>query len=521
MKKVAIYLRLSKEDEYIRDESNSISSQRQILLNHIRTVPEFRGMEVIEIKDDGYSGKNMERPGVQELLQMVKAGKIAAILCKDISRYSRDYLVAGKYLEQIFPFMGVRFIAVNDHYDSKNFTGGIAEIDVAFKEILYDYYSEDLSVKVKSSLLTGKRNGKHNTGYVPYGYKKDPNDRHKVVIDEEAAGIVRDIFDRALKGAACNRIALELNTEGVECPGAYKERTCGANFRRKYDRRLWSLNRIREILSDEFYVGTYVFHKCEMTEVGGKRRYISDRDKWERLHDHHPAIISREDFDEVQRLLASRSRKKGVPVRHHFLSGKVACGICGANLQHSWSGRPKFFCARNYQLPHGQRHERNAMNDDVIEDAILKELEREAALRADANQAEEAGRKAFRAKAAAAEKRLSEGEAALKQIYEEQRTAYESYRLGKMDRESFMVQKERLDRLEEEAQERVAALKRAFVELEETPDGFIDVLAGLSFEDGKLSFDHLTEEMADTFLEGVKVWPDGRMEIKWRFGNNT
>ena len=113
MKKVAIYLRLSKEDEYIRDESNSISSQRQILLNHIRTVPEFRGMEVIEIKDDGYSGKNMERPGVQELLQMVKAGKIAAILCKDISRYSRDYLVAGKYLEQIFPFMGVRFIAVN------------------------------------------------------------------------------------------------------------------------------------------------------------------------------------------------------------------------------------------------------------------------------------------------------------------------------------------------------------------------------------------------------------------------
>ena len=150
MKKVAMYLRLSKEDEYIRDESNSISSQRALIKKHIRGIPELKKMETVEFKDDGYTGKNMNRPGMQDLLTMVKAQKIGCIVVKDISRFSRDHLETGKYLEQIFPFMGVRFIAINDNYDSKDFVGGIGEIDVAFKGILYDFYSEDLSEKIKN-----------------------------------------------------------------------------------------------------------------------------------------------------------------------------------------------------------------------------------------------------------------------------------------------------------------------------------------------------------------------------------
>ncbi len=121
MKKVAIYMRLSKEDEYIRDESNSISNQRAFLRKHIRTIPKLKKLEVIEFKDDGYAGKNMNRLGVQEFLDMVKAQNIECFVVKDISRFFRDHLEMGKYLEQIFPFMGVRFIAVNDNYDSTGF----------------------------------------------------------------------------------------------------------------------------------------------------------------------------------------------------------------------------------------------------------------------------------------------------------------------------------------------------------------------------------------------------------------
>ena len=163
MKKVAMYLRLSKEDEYIRDESNSISNQRALIKKHIRSIPELKKMDVAEFKDDGYTGKNMERPGMQELLEQVKAQKISCIVVKDISRFSRDHLETGKYLEQIFPFMGVRFIAINDNYDSKDFVGGIGEIDVAFKGILYDFYSEDLSQKIKSSFAAKKAQGKYLT----------------------------------------------------------------------------------------------------------------------------------------------------------------------------------------------------------------------------------------------------------------------------------------------------------------------------------------------------------------------
>ena len=224
MKNVAMYLRLSQEDDLIRYESNSILNQRDMLMKHIRSLPELRGYAVVEFKDDGYSGKNMERPGMQELLEQVKCGNIAVLLVKDISRFARDYLVAGRYLEQIFPFMGVRFISVNDNYDSANFSGGIAEIDVAFKEILYDYYSEDLSVKVKSALLTGKKNGKFISSQAPYGYKKDTNDYHRVVVDEETAEVVRRIYEMSLSGLSVNKIAQRLNGEGVENPYSYKSR---------------------------------------------------------------------------------------------------------------------------------------------------------------------------------------------------------------------------------------------------------------------------------------------------------
>ena len=145
MERIAIYLRLSKEDEGDRDESNSISNQRQLILDYIRRDKKLRKLECIELKDDGYSGKNLNRPGVQKLLELVRKQQISVVIVKDMSRLSRDYLVLGQYTEQIFPFLGVRFIAINDSYDSSLCEGGVGEIDVAFKALLYDFYSEDIS----------------------------------------------------------------------------------------------------------------------------------------------------------------------------------------------------------------------------------------------------------------------------------------------------------------------------------------------------------------------------------------
>ena len=185
--KNAIYLRLSIEDGATnvenrnqRDESNSISSQRRMLKEYISKEAELAGQETVEFCDDGFSGTNMERPGMQELLKEVKQGKISCILVKDLSRFSRDYIELGTYLNQIFPFMGVRFIAVNDHYDSREHGGSTIEIDTAFRTLLYDLYSKDISGKVKSAFESKCENGEYVFGQVPFGYEKSKTKKHMV-----------------------------------------------------------------------------------------------------------------------------------------------------------------------------------------------------------------------------------------------------------------------------------------------------------------------------------------------------
>ena len=529
MKKAAMYLRLSKEDEYTYDESNSIASQREILRKHIRSLPEYRGIEIVELKDDGFSGKSMDRPGMQELLAMVKWGEVGTIFCKDLSRFSRDYLVLGEYLEQIFPFMGVRFVAVNDGYDSRECVGGIGEIDVGFKGILYDYYSEDLSVKVKSALNTAKRKGKFSSAFAPYGYLRDPLDRHKVIINEEVAWVVREIFRWAGNGEAYNGIATFLNNSGVECPSVYKERVFGAKSAGKYKRRVWMIYSIKAILSDEFYVGTYVYNKYESVETGKTSRRVKDRSKWGRFYNHHPAIISEEEFERVQEVIKGRRLNWDGTRRRHMLSGKVFCGICGASLSHKWDKYPAYVCIRNYRMPKDERHEGIRIRDDVLEPAILAELNRIVRLRADAD-------KVCSQADVSLEKRLKEGqcllselEASLERMYGEQKEAYENYRLGIQEdaaRERYLADRKRLEDSIEEMMNQIEVQRSVVSDLENqvraSSDCFDELMEGLSVssENGErnIAFEKLTEEVVERLLDRVIVHQNGKVEIVWTFG---
>ena len=197
MDKLAIYLRLSLEDAAIgdgldKDESNSISSQRAMLHAYICSDRELREKEVLEFCDDGYSGTSMERPGMQRLLKEVKDNQIGCVIVKDMSRFSRDYIELGTYMNQIFPFMGVRFIAVNDHYDSRDHAGSTTPIDTAFQTLLYDLYSKDISVKVKASVENKCGNGEYVFGQVPFGYEKSRELKNTVVVNEKEAEIRKD-----------------------------------------------------------------------------------------------------------------------------------------------------------------------------------------------------------------------------------------------------------------------------------------------------------------------------------------
>ena len=190
--RIAAYLRLSKEDEDMRDESNSISSQRMMIREYVRK--HFENFSWSEFSDDGYSGTNFRRPGVTDLLEQVKSGRIDCVIVKDFSRFSRDYIELGSYLDQIFPFLGVRFISLNDYYDSEKQKGSTADLGISFRGLMYDLYSRDLSMKVKASLHTRKEQGQYAMGNVPFGYERDQTDRHKLVIAKDEANYKRRIF---------------------------------------------------------------------------------------------------------------------------------------------------------------------------------------------------------------------------------------------------------------------------------------------------------------------------------------
>lgn len=348
---IAIYIRLSKEDDKWKEESNSITMQRILLKKYV--AENFTDYELHEYCDDGYTGTNFRRPGVQEMLEKVKNSGIDCIIVKDFSRFARDYVELGTYLEQIFPFLGVRFISINDNYDSDRCQGSVAGLDVNFKNLLYDLYSKDLSRKVRSSLAIKKEKGQYVSANSPFGYEKDPKDRHALWIEEDEAEVVRKIFSFAMEGYTSSKIAKILNEAGVKTPIEFKMEKRKTSRVPKGERFQWSSSTICHILRNEIYIGSIVQKKYKKDFVGGRNR-LNSREDWLIVSDHHEPIVDKAVFDMVQK---GRGRKKN-PQRHssHPLTGKLVCGCCKRNLQYRGGLNPYFTCCQRYS---------NAMKDCV------------------------------------------------------------------------------------------------------------------------------------------------------------
>lgn len=353
---IAIYLRLSKEDDKGKEESNSIAMQRLLLKKY--AAENFKGYELVEFCDDGYTGTNFDRPGMQQMLDRIRKGEIDCVIVKDFSRFARDYIELGSYLEQIFPFMGVRFISINDGYDSASFQGGIAGIDVNFKNLLYDLYSKDLSGKVRSSLSIRKEKGQYVSANSPFGYEKDPENRHDLLIAEDEAEVVRKIFSLTLEGRTSVEIAKLFNETGVKTPVEFKIEKGKTRRKPKGERFLWNGSTICQILKNEIYIGNIVQKKYTKDFVGGKN-HINPRKDWLVSYGHHEPIINKEDFDKVQESRGNNRQRasqaaltlhKRPPQYHvtHPLVGKLVCGCCGKNLNYRRGMNPYFTCCHRY-----------------------------------------------------------------------------------------------------------------------------------------------------------------------------
>lgn len=336
---IALYIRLSIEDS--KTESLSIHNQRLSLRKHAETLLDTNDYEILEFVDNGYSGTNFERPSVQELLELVRTFKINCIIVKDFSRFGRNSLEVGYFIEQVFPLFKVRFISINDNFDTVGHNGDTGGMEFAFKNLINEYYSIDLSRKSKTAKYAKMKAGEYQSKICRFGYKKGKNNR--LEIDGEAAEVVRFIFKMVLEGNSIPQIAQVLYEKNIPTPGEYKTQKGNKGYDISRSGGIWSLSTITRMITDERYIGTYIMRKTVLNEVGGHRYTMRDEKDWIKIPDHHPAIISKEDFEKAQKMRKTiKCEKKKIHL--YPLKSKVICGCCNHTMNRIRQKNTAFIC---------------------------------------------------------------------------------------------------------------------------------------------------------------------------------
>ena len=320
--KVAIYLRLSRDDENIGD-SGSIINQREFLTKYVKNQANWALIDIYI--DDGYTGTNFNRSSWLRLKRDIELGKVNLVITKDLSRLGRDYIETGYYLEKFFPSHRVRYIAVNDGIDtfSKNNNNDMSP----FMSVVNDMYAKDISKKVRTAKKTKAENGEFIGAFAPYGYKKHPNDITKLVIDEEVVDVVKYIFSEYNNGGGLAYIARRLNEQNIECPSVYKQRTC--KFHCKTLTGLWGHATVRKILTNRVYIGELIQRKGEMVSYKVKKYISLPESEYIVKKNAHEAIISEEEFNLAQDILKTKAHKQhNKQYKEHLLSGLLYCPRC-------------------------------------------------------------------------------------------------------------------------------------------------------------------------------------------------
>jgi DNA invertase Pin-like site-specific DNA recombinase len=360
---IAKYIRLSIEDA--KTDSLSIENQRLMLDSHIEKM-NMPGVEVLEFVDNGHSGLNFERPAVQELLELVQLGRVNCILVKDFSRFGRNMIENGYYIERVFPLCRVRFIAISDVFDSNEHEGGTGGLDVAFKFLIHEQYSLDLSEKIRAAKRAKALRGEYVIKNCAFGFKKVNG---RLEIDEPAAETVRLIFELYRNGHRLSEVAARLQNDKRPTPREHKKGTADPSCR-------WNASLIYTKLRDEQYIGTYSAGKTTCVEVGSGKSVALDESEWIRIPGHHPAIVDQVVFDAVRERIGQKSkprRKQKAKARQRHSSA-----------EHALKGRrgQAHMLPGNHLSPHPEQREQARQIEDakraLYERFILGEICAEA-----------------------------------------------------------------------------------------------------------------------------------------------
>ena len=367
--KAALYMRLSKDDDGT-PESASITTQRKML----RSYAADQGFQVFdEYVDDGWSGTNFDRPDFKRMIADIEAGKVNLVLTKDLSRLGRDYITAGQYTEIYFPSKGVRYIAINDGYDSDSPYTDIAP----FKNVINEMYARDTSKKIRSAFTTKMRDGAYIAAFAPYGYQKDPADKNHLVVDTQSGEIVKQIFRLAANGALPIEIARTLNAQGTPSPAVYRCMTHeGLDVNQYSQRQEWTSATITKMLRNVVYLGHTAQGKTTRVSFKSHLTVSNPRDEWIVVENTHEALVDAETFDLVRRRSASRTcGKKGA--FYNLFSGIAKCADCGKNMSATGTrkkGSPANLICGGYKLYGADQCSNHFIDYNVLYEIVLTSL---------------------------------------------------------------------------------------------------------------------------------------------------
>lgn len=514
---IAMYLRLSMADGDLgkdgKDESNSIENQRAILQSYIARRDDVYG-DITEYVDDGYSGTNFNRPAFKCMVEDMKKGKIKTMLTKDLSRLGRNYIEVGDYMEQIFPMLGVRYIAVNSNYDSNDYIGNTIGLEMSVMNLVNSLYSKDLSKKYRSAVETKWKNGHATSGRPPFGYDRDPKAKGCWVVEPVAAGIVRLIFDMINDGKSVMEIIDQLNEDHVMTPGQYREKY---GYLKKVTRKvsddewLWDRRMMHRILGNYEYTGALVQQKKKTIVVGSGSRRTVPREERFVTENHHEAIITKEEFEKGWALMRRIKKGGNVNVRDYPLADILYCGNCGLHLTYPTTAVNTYVNCRHKSLAGkasacNDTHYPTDKIDCIVRRALTRQLRLMEAMRGKLllNDISDTGKNDI----------LNDLEKRLTALKVDKTRAYESYASGLISKEEYIKKRDRvraeIDRLKDN-REAICGPAEARDKLLKKTDDY------LNLADSIYSKHEISKEVVDAFLERIDIYDEEHIEIKFKF----
>ncbi len=519
--KAALYIRLSRDDGD-KQESNSVTYQREILKEHLKLHPDIELYDIYV--DDGWSGTNFDRPDFIRMMEDIYSGKVNCVIVKDLSRFCRNASEGGQYLDNVFVRLRVRFIAINNGIDtaSNNMNAATQCISVGVTNVINESIAATTSVNVRGTLNVNRQQGKFIGSFASYGYMKDPNDHHKLIIDEETAPIIRMIFEKFIGGTSIIGIAKELNEMGIPNPSTYKK-TKGFNYRHPVGASndgLWPDSSVRAILRNQMYIGNMVQGKTTTVSYKIKQcRNISQKD-WIIVEGTHEPIIDKETFEKAQSLFNKNTRATPETKHVHLFAGLVRCSDCRRIMNKKTNVHP-YGTYRYFRCSTTRKMQKTACTNhtiriDKLEQAVLVFLQ--TTIRTAIEYSELLQRinssTARKTESSHLQKTLKTQQHERDKCMRAMADLYPDWKSGILTQEEYLVIKANLS-------ERITALDAMIANLEKTAQQYDN---GVTKDNEFIShfikyqnIDCLTRPMLVELVDEILVHEGGRIEVNLKF----